>query len=118
MNFQSKFIYFHSRRCIENIVRKLADILSRPQSVKIAGSLTPTKPYVRLSLIWIYRFANLNSREFRKYTCWYSCYWQFRSLTAKTLYGPLTRYVKLRVAHAPGMSGMFSPPPTSKETTN
>ena len=25
--------------------------------------------------------------------------------------GPLTRYVKLRVAHAPGMSGTFSPPP-------
>ena len=28
------------------------------------------------------------------------------------LYGPLTRYVKLWVAHAPGT---FSPPPTSKE---
>ena len=25
--------------------------------------------------------------------------------------GPLTRYVKLRVAHAPGMPGTFSPPP-------
>ena len=25
--------------------------------------------------------------------------------------GPLARYVKLRVAHAPGMSGTFSPPP-------
>ena len=27
-----------------------------------------------------------------------------------------TRYIKLRVAHAPGMTGTFSPPPTSKET--
>ena len=27
------------------------------------------------------------------------------------LYGPLTRYAKLRVAHAPGMPGTFSPPP-------
>ena len=27
------------------------------------------------------------------------------------LYGPLARYVKLRVAHAPGMPGTFSPPP-------
>ena len=27
------------------------------------------------------------------------------------LYGPLIRYVKLRVAHAPGMPGTFSPPP-------
>ena len=26
-------------------------------------------------------------------------------------YGPLARYVKLWVAHAPGMPGMFSPPP-------
>ena len=31
-------------------------------------------------------------------------------------HGSLTRYVKLWVAHAPGMSGTFSPPPTSKET--
>ena len=35
-----------------------------------------------------------------------------------TYNGPLTRYVKLRVAHAPGMPGMFSPPPTSKETAS
>ena len=27
------------------------------------------------------------------------------------VYDPLTRYVKLRVAHAPGMPGTFSPPP-------
>ena len=31
---------------------------------------------------------------------------------------PLTRYVKLCVAHAPGMPGTFSPPPTSKETAS
>ena len=30
-------------------------------------------------------------------------------------HGPLTRYVKLRVVHAPGIPGTFSPPPTSKE---
>ena len=28
-----------------------------------------------------------------------------------TLHGPLTRYVKLRVAHAPGIPWTFSPPP-------
>ena len=33
-------------------------------------------------------------------------------------HGPLTRYVKLRVAHAPGMPRMFSPPPTTKETAS
>ena len=32
--------------------------------------------------------------------------------------GPLTRYAKLRSAHAPGMPGTFSPPPTSKETAS
>ena len=31
------------------------------------------------------------------------------------VHGPLTRYVKLRDAHAPGMPGTFHPPPTSKE---
>ena len=31
------------------------------------------------------------------------------------LHAHITRYVKLRVAHAPGMSGMFSPPPNSNE---
>ena len=32
--------------------------------------------------------------------------------------GPLTRYVKLGVVHAPGMLGTFSPSPTSKETAS
>ena len=32
-------------------------------------------------------------------------------------HGPLTRYVKSRVAHAPGRPGTFFPPPNSKETT-
>ena len=32
--------------------------------------------------------------------------------------GPLTRCVKLRVAHALAMPGPFSPPPTSKETAS
>ena len=33
-------------------------------------------------------------------------------------HGPLTRYAKLRIAHASGMPGTFSPPPTSKETAS
>ena len=33
-------------------------------------------------------------------------------------HGPLTRYVKIRFAHAPGMPGMVSPSPTSKETAS
>ena len=35
-----------------------------------------------------------------------------------SLHGPLTTYVKLRVARAPGMPGTFFPPPTSKETAS
>ena len=35
-----------------------------------------------------------------------------------TSHGPLTRYVKLRVAHARGIPGTFSPPPTLKETAS
>ena len=37
---------------------------------------------------------------------------------AATVHEPLTRYVKLRVAHAPGIPGSFSPPPTSKKTAS
>ena len=33
-------------------------------------------------------------------------------------HGPLARYVKFRVAHAPGMPGTFSPPSTWKETAS
>ena len=33
-------------------------------------------------------------------------------------YGPLARYVKLRIAHVPGMPGTFSPPPTSNKTAS
>ena len=36
---------------------------------------------------------------------------QSMQLRHNDLYGPLARYVKLRVAHAPGMTGTFSPPP-------
>ena len=32
------------------------------------------------------------------------------------LHGPLARYVKLRVVHAPGMPGTFSPPPRVSDT--
>ena len=36
------------------------------------------------------------------------CYWCSRTLFAG--HGPLARYGKLRVAHTPGMPGMFFPP--------
>ena len=34
------------------------------------------------------------------------------------IHGPLVRYVKLPVAHAPGMPGTYSIPPTSKEAAS
>ena len=34
-----------------------------------------------------------------------------RDTPVEILHGPLARYAKLRVAHAPGMPGAFSPPP-------
>ena len=41
-----------------------------------------------------------------------------RRLYCNSPHGPLARYVKLRVAHSPGISGTFSPPPlvTDPET--
>ena len=40
------------------------------------------------------------------------------TITRQTMHGPLARYVKLWVAHTPGMPGMFSAPPTSKESAS
>ena len=42
-----------------------------------------------------------------------TAYWTVckSSLTTTSPHGPLTRYAKLRVAHAPGMPGTISPPP-------
>ena len=47
----------------------------------------------------------------------YGCRRNLRYVTLHE-HGPLTRYAKLRVGHAPGMPGTFSPPPTSNETTS
>ena len=38
-----------------------------------------------------------------------------RRLWKSPAYGPITRYVKLRVAHAPGKPGTFSPPPRGSD---
>ena len=38
-----------------------------------------------------------------------------RSSVMTPVHGPLTRYVKLRVAHVPGMPGMYSPPPQVRD---
>ena len=40
------------------------------------------------------------------------------NLSVCALSSPLTRYEKLRVAHAPGMPGTFSPTPTSNYTAS
>ena len=44
--------------------------------------------------------------------CWAFWCW-VRNILSKLgqYHGPLARYVKLQVAHAPGMPGTFSPPP-------
>ena len=38
--------------------------------------------------------------------------------TLDRLHGPLARYVAFLVAYVPGITGAFSPPPTSKEAAN
>ena len=43
--------------------------------------------------------------------CWWTHVAGEKQRGNLTVHGPLTRYVKLRVAHAPGMQGTFSPPP-------
>ena len=96
--------------------------------------------YLRLDW-WINPFSNTNvgqgqtfetiSRRPNNVSQWHICTWRRVCMCACMLMnanilfhvflpsnGPLARYVKLRVAHAPGMPGTFSPPPTSKETAS
>ena len=59
-------------------------------------------PYSKTNIFWHYIWL-------------YSCQ---NAIKKRSRDGPFTRYVELRVAHAPGMPGTFSPPLTSKETAS
>ena len=54
------------------------------------------------------------------WTCWWKHGYKLRFQKASRglSYEPLSRHAKLWVAHASGMPGTFSPPPTSKETAS
>ena len=85
-------------------------------------SIYPTMPCILLCRttnplkFWWWRSSN----SLHKYICsWHGlhhqffCSWasyQIRKI-ADCVHGPLIRYVKLRIAHAPGMPGSFSPQP-------
>ena len=63
-------------------------------------------------------YSKLCSRHHMLHICVFSCCCLILLLELVYIlynHGPLARYVKLRVAHVPGMTGTFSPPPTSKE---
>ena len=51
------------------------------------------------------------SIEYSRYITVYKTSMHYDAMAVKSDNGPLARYVKLRVVHAPGMPGMFSPPP-------
>ena len=63
--------------------------------------------YICLSL-FIWQRHNGCSHKHNRVVCYQTAH----------LCGPLTRHVKLRVAHAPEIPGTFSPPPTSMETAS
>ena len=70
-----------------------------PQSPADAPSLK--------SVMWALKFSLLLASDEQT----------FESPVILNAHEPLTRYAKLRVMHAPGMPGTFSPPPSSKQTT-
>ena len=62
-------------------------------------------------------FVDISGTLLESFTLSMHCLFRFVQYIQITIHGPLSRYVKLRVAHAPGMPGTFSPRPTSKETS-
>ena len=61
---------------------------------------------------WLY-FMGCNIFVIQLCVAWHSSSKKMSASSGSysTSHGPLTRYVKLRVAYAPGMPGTFSPPP-------
>ena len=65
-----------------------------------------------------YKKATKISSRKKCYYFWWSTWlfsWVFTWLNDIVILGPLARHVMLRIAHAPGISGTFSPPSTPKE---
>ena len=70
--------------------------------------------HVKTARIFFCSLANIKTDIDAKVCTWhvnYSTVEYVNKKVNKYWHGPLTRYVKLRVAHAPGMPGTFSPPP-------
>ena len=63
--------------------------------------------YTCKDMNWMIKRVPYNTEKSRQQ---YNCYWRNAYLQRTSLHGPLARYIKLRVALAPGMPGTFSPP--------
>ena len=66
--------------------------------------MTPYNRCLESSSVYILAFSSNNLPYSHKFI-------NLINLRLFSSHGPLARYVKLRVAHAPGMPGTFSPPP-------
>ena len=76
----------------------------------VENEMSPWRPL--MMMLYTRRDPNLYGNYSKSF--WPSASW-FHPVAPN---GPLARYAKLRAAHAPGMPGAFSPPPTSKETAS
>ena len=69
--------------------------------------LSPNKTYTSLE-----KFYDINTNVWIRIIPFLSAGASFTNIVClRTGHGPLARYVKLRVAHAPGLARTFSPPP-------
>ena len=91
-NFNRNSCIFIHESVIETNLCERAAILSRPLMLRHGNSLN--RSILCSSRRYLENYTNI----------WLRLY-------GLSTHGPLTRYVKLRVVHAPGMPGAFSPPP-------
>ena len=90
----------------------MPDLSKMQSSPKSRGQFFISKLHSKLRLT----LGNCNCLKFVPNIFRYFDFYRYDHCAARysvftTWHGPLTRYVKLRVAHAPGMPGTFSPPP-------
>ena len=100
---------------LRQISQEVANISIRKMSLKNTLSEVLAHLLVANELTTSGKMHLCRKKEIKKLVAFHS---PFPKYSQYGSHGPLTRYVKLRVTHVPGMPGAFSPPPTSKETAS
>ena len=120
-NFSEQYVMMEEKQRFHLIVYICVERLWKPQIYFVSPKIDLARKRLKIDKKYgkhiskQQQWFNFQSRY--QYKCFIWIHFEYLEQVL-LVNGPLTRYVKLRVVHAPGMPGMFTPPPTSKETAS